>query len=49
MVIIELLHRPESGTFDLAPFIGIKNALQKSITLGVLDFRMYVKRLDGNG
>ena len=39
---------PESGTFDLAPFIGIKNALQNGITLGVLDFRKYVKRLDGN-
>ena len=24
---------PESGTFDLAPFIGIKNALQNGITL----------------
>ena len=39
---------PESGTFDLAPFIGIKNALQNGITLGVLDFRKYVKRLDEN-
>ena len=35
----------ESGTFDLAPFIGIKNALQNGITLGVLDFRKYNKRL----
>ena len=39
---------PESGIFDLVPFIGIKNALQNGITLGVLDFRNYVKRLDGN-
>ena len=39
---------PESGIFDLAPFIGIKNALQNGITLRVLDFRKYVKRLDGN-
>ena len=36
---------PERGTFDLAPFMGIKNALQNGITLGVLDFRKYVKRL----
>ena len=36
---------PERGTFDLAPFKGIKNALQNGITLGVLDFRKYVKRL----
>ena len=39
---------PESGTFDLAPYIGIKNALQNGITLGVFDFRKYVERLDGN-
>ena len=39
---------PESGTFDLAPFIGIKNALQNGIILGVLNFRKYVKRMDGN-
>ena len=32
----------------IAPFIGIKNALQNGITLGVLDFRKYVKRLDEN-
>ena len=37
-----------SHTFDLAPFIGIKNALQNGITIGFLDFRKYVKRLDGN-
>ena len=34
---------PESGTFDFAPFIGIKNVLQNGIKLGVLDFRKYVK------
>ena len=39
---------PESGTFDLAPFIGIKNALQNGITLGVLAFRKYLKRLEEN-
>ena len=39
---------PERGTFDLAPFIGIKNGLQSGITLGVLPFRKYVQRLDGN-
>ena len=37
-----------SHTFDLAPFIGNKNALQNGITIGFLDFRKYVKRLDGN-
>ena len=39
---------PESGTFDLAPFIGIKNALQNGITLGVLAYRKYLKRLEEN-
>ena len=39
---------PESGIFHLVPFIGIKNGLQNGITLGVLDYRKYVKRLDGN-
>ena len=42
------LKRPESGTFDLAPFIGIKNALQNGITLRVLAFRKYLKRLVEN-
>ena len=39
---------PESGTFDLVPFIGIKNALQNGITLGFLAFRKYLKRLKEN-
>ena len=39
---------PESGTFDLAPFICIKNALHNGITLGVLAFRKYLKRLEEN-
>ena len=39
---------PESWTFDLVTLKGIKNALQNGITLGVLDFWKYIKRMDEN-
>ena len=39
---------PESWTFELVTLKGIKNTLQSGITVGVLDFWKYVKRVAEN-